>query len=310
MDLKHNSAKYTFYYLLALIALGFVGIGLGQVAFQLINHTFVETTSNYTSDFSLGVLRSAIASLVVGAPIYYFVTRQINKDLAKGEIEHNSAVRRWLTYLILLIASVVTIGFLVAFLNSYLQGELTIKFALKVLASIIIAGSFAAYYIFDLQRVDFKRGKILQFFSAVFVVVVLIAIVTAFILVGSPAKAREAREDNQRIMNLQEINNSIAEFYHRENKLPDDLKSLTLSESTLQDPVSKVSYEFNKINATTYELCANFVHVLQKESDAIENWYFDPAYAHGVGRQCFEVKAYTSTSDAWAEFSVVPKINK
>lgn len=307
MELKHNSAKYTFYYLLALITLGFVGIGLGQVAFQLINHTFVETTSNYTSDFSLGVLRSAIASLVVGAPIYFFVTRQINKDLATKDLDHNAGVRRWLTYLILLVASVVTIGFLVAFLNSYLQGELTIKFALKVLASIIIAGSFAAYYIFDLQRVDFKRGKILQFFSVVFVAVVLLAVVTAFVLVGSPAKAREAREDNQRIMNLQEINSAIMDFYNRESRLPDDLKSLTISDLSLQDPVTKIAYEFNKINANAYELCANFAQALQKESDMTEGWYFDPVWTHGIGHQCFEVKVFTNSSDKWPQLSVTPK---
>jgi high-affinity Fe2+/Pb2+ permease len=61
-------------------------------------------------------------------------------------------VRRWLTYIALLIAAGTVIGDLIAFLTYFLQGDLTARFVLKVLTVLIVAGSVFWYYLSSLRR--------------------------------------------------------------------------------------------------------------------------------------------------------------
>ncbi|MFH1545971.1 MAG: DUF5671 domain-containing protein [Patescibacteria group bacterium] len=226
MDKNSDHAKHVFFYLVAFSALGFVATAIGQVVFQLINHTIVETTPSFSGDYSQSVLRFALSALIIAAPIYYLATRKINSELAQGKLDSDSAIRRWLTYFAIFIASAVAIGDLIFTLNSFLAGELTLKFLLKAATIFAIVGGFGGYYFYDLKRKDFARDVRIRTFGFVFLTVVLACLVTAFTLVDSPFRARELREDSERVSELQQISYAITESYRQNSALPQNLDTL------------------------------------------------------------------------------------
>ena len=61
-------------------------------------------------------------------------------------------MRRWLTYLTLLLAVTVLVCDLIALVHSLLGGDLTLRFVLKVLVVGAIAGGIFGFYLADLRR--------------------------------------------------------------------------------------------------------------------------------------------------------------
>src|SRR3989338_10138932 len=104
---QNNSAKFTFFYLLSLVALGFLAVSVGVIVFQIINKNIADVVESYNMGYSSYALRFAISAIIVSAPIYFLSVWQINKNLFTGMMEKDSPVRRWLTYFILLISSIV-----------------------------------------------------------------------------------------------------------------------------------------------------------------------------------------------------------
>ncbi len=145
-----ESAKDAFSYLLAFAMLGLWSQALGQVAFVLVNQALPDATqTNYGAYYELAF---GLARLIVAYPVYLWVMRLLNRELARHREKHFSGVRKWLTYLTLLIVSLIGIGTLMAFLTSFLRGELTIRFVLKVLTVLVIDGGIFLYYLNWLQR--------------------------------------------------------------------------------------------------------------------------------------------------------------
>ena len=105
-------------------------------------------------------MRWSIASLIIVFPLYIFLSRFINKDLVGNPLKKNLGVRKWLTYLTLFIAGVTIITDLIILINTFLGGEITARFAFKVLAVLVVAGAAFSYYLYDLRRdVGQKSGK-------------------------------------------------------------------------------------------------------------------------------------------------------
>ncbi|MBW4462677.1 MAG: hypothetical protein KME47_20940 [Nodosilinea sp. WJT8-NPBG4] len=143
-------ARDAFFYLLAFVTLGIWIQALGEMAFIFINHLIPDSLNNYYGDPSWQVA-FALARLLVAYPVYLGLMRQINRDLAAHREKHFSEVRKVLTYLTLLIATIIAIGAVIAFLTSFLRGELTPRFLLKVLVVLVLDGGVLWYY-FDWIR--------------------------------------------------------------------------------------------------------------------------------------------------------------
>jgi hypothetical protein len=80
------------------------------------------------------------------------VMRYIIRELETHPEKLESAVRKWLTYIALLIAAGVVLGDLITFLTYFLRGELTARFVAKVAVVLVIAGGVFWYYIGSLQK--------------------------------------------------------------------------------------------------------------------------------------------------------------
>ena len=61
-------------------------------------------------------------------------------------------VRRWLTYLTLLVGAGILIGVVTSIVYNLLGGELTIRFVLQVLTVGAITGSVFGYFLRDIRK--------------------------------------------------------------------------------------------------------------------------------------------------------------
>ena len=85
-------------------------------------------------------------------PIYLLVQWFILGDLHAHPENCESGVRKWLTYIALFLAAGVVIGDLITFLAYFLRGELTVRFVLKVITVLVIAGGVFWYYLASLRQ--------------------------------------------------------------------------------------------------------------------------------------------------------------
>ncbi|NJM99388.1 MAG: hypothetical protein HC800_21635 [Phormidesmis sp. RL_2_1] len=147
-----ESAKDAFSYLLSFFMLGLWTFSLGEIAFIWIERIVPDAAQNsYLGDPS-AQLAFSLARLMVAYPVYLWLMRGLNRELARYREKHFSGVRKWLTYLTLLIVSLIGVGTLIAFLTSFLRGELTARFVLKMVVVLLIDGGILSYYLNWLQR--------------------------------------------------------------------------------------------------------------------------------------------------------------
>jgi hypothetical protein len=150
---RSGSAKDAFLYLLSFATLATWTLGAGSVMFTLIERWFKDPLSpaNY---YASGYYQMAdsLACVIVAFPVYVFVMRYIVRELEGHPEKLESPVRKWLTYIALLIAAGVVVGDLITFLTYFLRGELTARFVAKVAVVLVIAGGVFWYYMGSLQR--------------------------------------------------------------------------------------------------------------------------------------------------------------
>ena len=225
MENKHN-AKYAFYYLLSLAALIFTGLSVGMIAFNIIDKTVVDALMNYRGA-SDGSLKFAISALFIAAPIYYVIARLISRGLKSGELDKESPLRRWLTYFILLVFSLIILGVFIGVMNNFLSGELSLRFILKALAMLVISGTTFSYYLYEAKRQTVgQKDRVITIFGWVSLVVVLAAFISAWFFVESPQVARARRLDQAVTSNIYSLENAVNDYYSKTGSLPDSLDQI------------------------------------------------------------------------------------
>lgn len=293
---KHDSAKYAFFYLLSLVALVFLSISVGIIVFQIINKEIVDVINNYRASYSDEAMKFAISAIIVSTPIYYLTSRQIYKNLFKGSLDKDAGVRKWLTYFILLVSVVVMIGFLIATINSFLDGDLTTKFILKTLTALAISGTVFSFYLYDIKREEVagKKDKVVGYFSWISLLVVIIVFVASWFFVQSPQETRKAKIDSEITNDFYQINSAINDYYTLNKKIPENLDLLLaensgyrLSQETIENPSSKEKYEYEAVADDEYKICADFLTSNLEEDFGM---YYSNDYKHDVGRECFSLK--------------------
>lgn len=288
MNEKH-SAKYSFYYILSLIALIFLGISVGLVIFTIINKSIVDPLlDNYYSYRGMNSsLRFAISAILIAAPIYYYSVFLINRGLKKEEISFGSGVRKWLTYSIILAASLIILGVFVSIINKFLAGGLSMKFFLQALTVFLIAALVFSYYFYDIKNNNEKNTRIVKrifFYSSL--VLVIAVFTSAWFFVESPKVARERRLDDYLINNISSLKYQIDDYYYKNNTLPTELTDLKATNSfnhfdlkSLVDPATGEPIVYNKLSDLEFELCAVFI---TSNLDDLDNYQAQ----HDAGYYC------------------------
>jgi len=262
----------------------------------MTDNLFPDPLSYSFDNFSS--MRLSIASLVIVFPLHLVVSYFLNKDLREHPEKRGIWIRKWLTFVTLFVAGVTIITDLVFLINTFLGGEITIRFLLKVLSILVVAGAIFGYYVYELRRdvaVRSAAGKIFMIISSV---VVLAALVGGFLLMGSPSTQRKQRFDERRVSDLQNIQYQVINFYQRKGSLPNNLDELKDPLSGFgiipNDPETGSSYEYEKTGDLKFRLCAMFS--LESRNGQNDSYAKAPIFdrrinddwQHESGRQCFD----------------------
>jgi len=290
---KDNSpAKYAFFYMLSLVALIFMALSTGMIIFQIINKNIKDLVDMYSYDST--ALKFAISAIIISTPIYYVLMWLIGKSLFEGKLSKESEIRRWLSYLILFIASVVMIGWLIATIFSFLNGELTLKFILKSLTSIIISATVFTYYFYDIRRAEIagKKDKIIKIYFYSSLAIIIAVLISAFVFVESPAETRNLKRDNEILNRFSNIDGAMNSFFSIKGKLPNDLNELManvdyINENNTKDPITGQKFDYKVIDDRTYEICSNFM-TSNKGEIKDQYSYYNDVWPHDKGYQCIK----------------------
>jgi hypothetical protein len=302
---KNNSAKFAFFYILSLIALVFIAIATGMVIFQIINRQILDIINEYSGSYSDEQMRFAISALVIATPVFYITARQIYKNLFSGELDEDAGVRKWLTYLIILVAIVVMIGWLIAILNGFLGGELTTKFVLKAMTAVVIAGIIFSFYFYDLKRdkIANRKDKVIRLYFFASLAIIMAVLIMAVFNVDSPQVSRNKKIDNQIINNFSQIDSALYTYYRDQGKMAASLDDLQteynyLLPENFQNPVDKSRFVYKVTGEFGYELCTTFLYS-NKDSNATGYAYYGlTSWLHEAGYQCLGQKLNKSQLDA------------
>lgn len=282
--------------------------------FQVIDISFPDQLNPYVDPYSTGI-RLAIASLIVIFPVYLFLTRYLSRDVRSNPVKRELPIRKWLTYLTLFLAGALIIGDLVALINTFLSGEITMRFGLKVLAILVVAGYAFGYYIYSLRHSADMTPKAERWFAVVPAIFVLLSVIGGFFIMGSPVTQRKLRFDTQRVNELQMIQSYLITFYERSAKLPSNLEELNtpvLGFVLPKDPESEQNYEYEVVSPTAFRLCANFS--LPSQDDRARSYPKFPGlsenenWQHDAGRVCFDRAINPDLLPSGANAKAIPTI--
>lgn len=149
------SAREAFMYLLTFLTLYISAFSFGTLLFQFINRAWPDPLRLYEN--SLSAIRGATAALIIAFPIFIIMSWLLVKSLKKNPDKRSSKIRKWLTYITLFIAAGVIIGDLITLIRTFLEGELTLRFVLKVFSVLTISGTIFSYYLWDMRKEELEK---------------------------------------------------------------------------------------------------------------------------------------------------------
>ena len=289
-------AREAFLYLVSFIALYVTAISFGILVFGLIDYSFPDALDN-RDGFSTESGATAIASVIVAFPLYLFLSRWLGRLVATDPERRQSLVRRWLTYLTLVVGAGIILGDLIALLANVLTGDPTLRFALKAVSILAITGCIFGYYLWDMRQTEASTASpgnnlYVRGLLVVSVLVVAGCIAYALTLTGSPGSQRDERLDEQRVSHLSNIAENIDLYWELNEELPTDLTDMSGPRyflNRMHDPETGLRYEYRVMEEPRYELCAVFS--TDSSGAQREPRFSERAWDHGAGRNCFELEA-------------------
>jgi len=262
------------------------------MVFQYVNYIFPDPLEFYELNI-LQIIRISTSVLIVMFPIFMILSWLIEKDFKANPAKRDSKFRKWLVYFTLFAAAITIIVDLIILVNNFYSGDLTTQFLLKVIVVLMVAAGTFGYYLWDVKRKSGDVSKRPRNIAWIVSVVVLAGIVSGFFIVGTPAEQREKRFDEQRIRNLQNIQNQIINYWSKKGILPDSINNLEdeiLRFELPVDPETKENYEYMVLGELEFQLCAEFNASTKErfEREIISKDRVPYSWEHDAGRVCFE----------------------
>lgn len=266
-----------------------------NLLFEYIDRLFPDLIDYSFVGYSTSI-RLSIASLIILFPIYVSLTWFLRKDTIAHPEKRDYGVRKFLFYLTLFLAAIAIVADLVTLIFHFLEGELTIRFFLKVLVVLIVAAAVFGYYFWDMRRETLPTSRPSKAIAWSACVIVFGTIFAGFFIIGSPFTERIRKIDQLRVQDLQQIQNTIIyNYWTLKGKLPAKLSDLEDDISGFRVPKDRESgniYEYRVKGKQSFELCATFQ--LESIDDSSANFYehgWNPDknenWKHSAGRVCF-----------------------
>ncbi|HTV81541.1 MAG TPA: DUF5671 domain-containing protein [Acidobacteriaceae bacterium] len=286
------SARDAFFYLLIFSTLSVWTLSLGCLAFSLIDRWLADPLfQGYGQTFSTYSVTTSLAAIIVAFPLYLLVSRVVLREAAADPDKLDSGIRKWLTYMALVIAASVFMGDLIAALAYLLRGELSSVFLAKSLVVLLVSTGVFWYYFGGLRRVEaaggpFSRDRLMAVMSATSVVIM---IALGFGQLGAPNTQRKIVADNQRVQQLYKLSSAIRNYWQsHSSQLP---ASLTDVPGTYTDPITHQDFEYHPAQGSQYQLCADFAARSPWQNGNQQPRVDPDAWTHSAGRHCFLLDA-------------------
>ncbi len=290
---KSGGAKDFFINLGAFVSLYALVVSLLNLLFTVINVAYPQISRGYNYYSGSQSISWPVSTLIIFFPIFILLMWLLEREYRIHPEKQSAGIHKWLTYITLFVAGITIAGDLITVLYYFIDGqELTTGFLLKVLVVLIVAGAIFAYYISDIA------GKLTAFSRKVWRVaaafIILGSIVWGFVVLGSPRTQQLLKYDQQRISDLQTLDNQVRNFYYSNKALPKTISDLTGENyygAPLVDPQSKQPYEYEKVTDAKYKLCAEFNRASTDSRPSLgydSYGYGDISWTHPEGRHCFE----------------------
>ena len=149
-----GSARDAFFHLLTFTALYTWATSLILLFFTYIDFAFPDPASRttyYAMEAALSSLRFSLAALIVSFPIFLMLWHFLLREVRRHPEKAKGAIRRWLGYLALFVGAVTLAADVITLIYYLLEGQLTVRFLLKVTVLFLIAGSLVLYLAFTLR---------------------------------------------------------------------------------------------------------------------------------------------------------------
>lgn len=255
-----TTPKDFFLWLGAIVALYGSITSLIALLFEYVNYTFPDALAGYGDPYG-GAVRFAMATLIVMVPTLMVLFRLIRRSITEEAGKAHIWVRHWAIVLTLFIAAITILIDLITLINTFLGGEISIRFGLKVLIVLLVAVGVFLHFLADQKGYWVRNPKKANWVGIGVGVLTLVSIVSGFFIVGTPTHVRMLRYDEQKVQDLQSMQYQVINYYQTKRVLPADSSQLVdpLTGYTLPvDPQSKSTYTYKKTDALTFELCATF----------------------------------------------------
>ncbi|MDP3052972.1 MAG: DUF5671 domain-containing protein [bacterium] len=302
------SPKHVFLHLFAIIMLYVSTANFLTLIFQYINILLPDKLSQigYQASYHSDLIRFAISSVIIVFPALILISWLLNKNYKKEPAVREMKSRKWLIYFTLFLAGLVIVGDFISIIWNFMGGEITFRFILKSLSVLFVSGLIFGYYLWDIRREFPAKNAKLKYFVWSLSALVAIVVIAGFFIIGSPQQERIRRFDQQRVYDLQSVQNEIVNYWVNKRILPQNLSILEdpiTGYKVPTDPQTDSQYEYIlkgdetsfSAFANTFELCAIFG--LPSDSQNLgaaptkpvgggysQNW------DHIAGRVCFERK--------------------
>lgn len=119
---------------------------------------------------------------------------------------------------------------------------------------------------------------------------VLATLAMAVWVMESPAKQRDRRLDERRVLELQAIGNAVEEWTTANGRLPRSLADLAGQPGaalSISDPANGTPYDYHVVSPSRYRLCATFAtSTSDRDPEARDFAGLDEKWKHPAGRHC------------------------
>jgi hypothetical protein len=121
--------------------------------------------------------------------------------------------------------------------------------------------------------------------------VVLAAVVTGVVILGSPSEERARRIDRRLLEELSSIKTAVDSYYSKNGSLPASLDELWKGSpgldvpfDAIRDPVPSNAYRYRVVAVDAFELCGTFERASDSQARLGVAWH------HPAGAHCFTMK--------------------
>lgn len=292
-----GGAREAFLHLLSFAGLYTLIISLAVLLFQYINRALPDPANPMYSDTAdYSGIRMSMAAIIVSFPLLLWMTRLIHREISEHPQKAWSGIRRWLTYITLFVAATAMMVDVITLVFNLLEGELSLRFILKVLVVFLLSGGAFSYYFLALKSAPSQMKPINRYFGITATVVVLASFAWGIVIVGSPVTGRQQRFDELRIDNLREITSTIYSIVYDDRSprdptatprpsvpLPRTLEEVQeqalYTRPVIEDPATGERYTYSITSQYTFELCADFAFSRDER--------YDLTWNHPAGYHCF-----------------------